>query len=250
MNERLQLNMLKITHIHIAELGLNGLVTLNRNWFLKAEANFGTVTSGDYTEKIIRMSTEELTGKTNQGYSQNTSVGLGGYLFPVIQNLRVGPVGGWSYDYLGLIVNHSRRDGNPYPFLNRLNYSMTWRGPWTGVTSEFSYGRLGLAVGYEYHWGNWKSRWKLDREDQAGDGFSERGISHHAYGELVYGRLFISLTDRWLLDFYSSYQIWKAKEGKSIFLYSRPEMRDIAHQLIRKIRWESLVFRLGANYTF
>ncbi len=246
------MDQLAIGNVHILELGLDGRVALERNWFLQGKADLGTVVNGTYFETVVDFSSVHTKAQVKDGYSKDFSVSLG-YFFDFTNKLRIGPLGGWSYNFLHLEINKARERGMPNPLLDGLSYNNRWRGPWTGFVGEYSMGHMLLTAGYEYHWAGWKAEWILNGPDQAGGPFSEERTCKNAFGQVVFGKIFFSLNNGWDFNASINYQRWKAKNGEAKPLggsFAGAGLPTAVSGKVTKATWKPLQIRVGCNYRF
>lgn len=246
------MDQLAIGSIHILELGLNGRVAFNRNWFLQGKVDLGTVVNGTYFETVVDFSSVHTKAQVKDGYSKDFSISLG-YLFDFTETLRIGPMGGWSYDYLHLKIYRAKDRGIPAPLLDGLSYNNRWRGPWTGITGEYTIGNMLLTAGYEYHWAGWKAGWILNGPDHAGGPFSEERSSNNAVGQVAYGKVIFYLNDVWDFNASINYQRWKVKNGEAkprsgSFLAAG--LPTTSSGKVTRALWKPMQIRLGCNYKF
>ncbi len=248
----LLIDQLRIGSLHIYELGLNGIITLNRNLFLTGNVSVGTVANGTYFESVINLFEIPTKAKVKNGYTRDVSVGVG-YLFQFTNQFRVGPVGGWSYDFLHVAVHRAAINRVPNPPLDGLAYSTRWRGPWTGLTGEYVIGNMLISAGYEYHWADWEAEWRVKGPDHSGGPFSETQNANQAFGQVVFLKFFFNLRNGWDFNAGINYQRWNAKDGHShpkAGSFAAVGLPDIASERITKVVWKPLQIRLGCNYQF
>lgn len=204
---------LKAKNLHIWEVGVKGRGSVC-NWFIKGFANWGRVYHGDYIESVSVPGLGDFVTKAHihEGDTRDYSIGLG-YAYCLDNCFGIGPVAGWSYDYMRVKMHHATINGIPDPVLNGLNYKTTWQGPWLGVEALISLYCINLDLGYEYHWSHWHGKWLLAGPDIIGGAFSDRRKAHRASGNVFFIDANYEFCQCYELGLELKYQYWRAKKG-------------------------------------
>lgn len=247
--------------INICEVGAKGRVFFCDNFlngdalFAKGFATFGRVVSGRYKETIPFPTTVNSTSKGNihRGNTQDFSLGIG-YFFPIDEYLKVGPTGGYSYNFQKIKMRSIKTNGTHDAALSGLSYQMCWEGPWAGCEAEFWLNCITrLNLGYEYHWCTWHADWTLAGPDVTGGAFSDKRNSHRASGNVFYIDAICIQFCPWDIGFGIKYQTWDASKG-----HAKPRAGSFAAvgaspnevDKISKATWQSLQGQLTVSYSF
>lgn len=258
---------LKVKNIDIYEIGLKANLAFcdpwRNEWFIKGFADFGRPNKGHYREDVafpIIVSTITK-GHVNKGYSQDDSIGIG-YFYSFgdcclndsfLNGFKVGPVVGYSYDFLKVRMGKMRTNGVVDPILNHLSYDMRWQGPWLGCELEYAIDCFRMNLGYEFHWSNWRANWTLKGPDDPHNAFSDKRKSSHAYGNLVFLDGAYTFCNCWELGLGLKYQQWKAGKGRErprAGSFADVGLSDTEVDKVPKATWRSFQVQLAIGYHF
>lgn len=212
-------NSINLNDISIYQLGLKGQVVAC-NLFARGEAYWGWSDNGNYREssEVWQGYPNKSKARLHKGRTRDYTVG-GGYYLPTCGVFNIGPSGGWSYQSQDFTVHRARYQGYEDNFLNGLQLTNTWQGPWAGVDGQMDFCGYGLRGGYSYHWATWEGKWHqkardCDWQGEENLGFTEKCRSSNARGQVAYIDILWSMCPCVELGLGFKWQRWEANNGK------------------------------------
>lgn len=207
-------DVIKASHLNIWQIGLQGRIDpefcecgswLN-NFVLKGSAYWGWVSNGVYRHSI---ETDPLTGITigrgdiDHGHTWDYNIGLG-YLYPIVEGLRIGPTGGYSMNKLSFkvinsigVVNTPQEPNeigqttnstiNPFSYYDEgLIFVSKWEGPWVGADVCVDMCEMELNLSYEYHFStHWRGSFNAVPANLTDDThFSDKRRGNSGFGHV------------------------------------------------------------------
>ncbi len=210
---------LKADKMHLYEVG--GKARFGAcDYRVKADAFWGWGTSGNY---VCKAQEEELLpgyivppritrAGINNTSTQDFTIGAG-YLFTLGQFFEVTPMAGLSYHSQRMKLHNAQTNGHCNYILDGLRYRNQWQGPWAGVDALFTFCDFVIQGGYEYHWADWRGRWKLHGPNIYGVAFSDKRKSDHVRGQVGYVDVRWNFCECWEAGIGVKGGIWKARNG-------------------------------------
>lgn len=207
-------DLVKGAHLNIWQIGLDGFVapqfcecgSLWNNFVVKGSAYWGWINDGVYQHTITDVPSVGFTtidrGDIFRGHTWDYDVGIG-YLYPVMDCVRLGPTFGYSYNKLtykaenviGVIDNPTNpllvppMDGSKIDhfsyFDEGLVFISRWKGLWAGVDATIDMCEWMFTFSYEYHWGQWEGKFNAVPDNLTDDiHFSDKRKSNSARGQV------------------------------------------------------------------
>lgn len=254
---------LQARHIQMYQVGLKSDWTLC-HWLIRAEADYAMGGNGKYREisnpvpLVTQTSITRIQANIYKARAQDYSFGLGylfpffTYFFPVYQDVHLGPVAGWAYDHQSFKIRHAKSNGANAPYLNGLKYTNLWQSPWLGVDAVFKTCNLVVKVGFEYHWGHWRAKWKLAGPDVP-QAFSDRRHSNRSRGHVYYATAKWDIWPHWSLGLGCKYQWFKAFHGREMPLAGSFAAVGLSNTQVDRVQsgiWSSFAGTVNLGYSF
>lgn len=213
-SQSLQLvDKLTVDKISLYELGAKGRFGVC-DWRFRGEAFWGWGTSGKYHDKLTEIPTpQSIKASISSASTQDFTIG-GGYLFTLGEFLEIIPMGGLSYNCQRIKIRDAKSNHSSDNILNSLRYLNRWQGPWAGLDLVLRVCDFTVQGGYEYHWADWRGRWKLHCPNVYGVAFSDKRKSDHVKGQVAFVDTRWNFCPCWEAGIGVKWEGWKAKKGR------------------------------------
>nr|MBA2727905.1 hypothetical protein [Parachlamydiaceae bacterium] len=188
---------------------------------VRAEAFWGWGTSGNYLDKTkhneilpgYRFHPTTTKAGINTTSTQDFTIGAG-YLFTLGQFLEIIPIAGLSYHSQRLKIHNAQTNGECNRIVDGVRYLNQWQGPWAGVDAVLKFCDVAIQGGYEYHWADWRGRWKLHTPNVYGVAFTDKRKSDNVRGQVAYIDVRWNFAPCWEAGIGVKVGTWTAKKGK------------------------------------
>jgi hypothetical protein len=197
---------LKFKDLNIGEVGGQAYVDYC-GWFLQLEGYAGWGSDGKIENRSNGGSCSDIVrGKAHNVETADFDVGAGylvscdmfdtwcgGAWSNCMQSLDcgcdqiwwgIGPVAGWSYDWMRIKGRRFEFEGSCLPIRNSTKFQ--WQGPWLGFDFAFQYNEFSFNLGYEYHWAHFHNTHKTELFYSTPIEFKDSRRSKDASGNVVF----------------------------------------------------------------
>lgn len=251
--------------------------------FARGYAYWGSVNDGDYSHRIkydpvsleqpVTSQISRDVGNTDSGKTWDYKIGMG-YLFELMDGVRVGPTVGYSYDKLrfkgsnivGVTATNFTNSDNPFnqdcttivdEFTcgeEGVRFSSKWQGPWIGLDAQFQYCDFELNAGYEYHWSDWRGAYTLAGSDPTDCyHYSDKRKSNKSRGQEGFINVQYNVNCSWVVGLGLEYKYYR-QPNSTKFKPANGSLTDVGcvEGQINTIRskWRSTALTLDVGYLF
>ena len=250
------LSELTWSDLYIYQIKAGGRLTFDRLFALRGTYDYGWIFGGnnqdsDYLGDNRTFEFSRSNNSADDGSVQDASIGVGYPFKPPSgwYDLKVTPLGGYSYHEQNLTITHGVQtipDTGPFAGLDS-EYQTQWRGPWAGVDLSFkALERVIFFGSVEYHWARYKAdaRWNLRTDFAQPLSFRHRADGHGVVGSLGLAYL---LTKHWTLRASGDVQDWFTDPGVDQTFASNG---TVAQTRLNRVHWDSVAILLGATCSF
>lgn len=219
----------------------------------RGEINYGWIHNGKYSEisKGPYDDFQTTTAHIHKGKIRDVTVG-GIYFLLNNSFCQLGPSGGYSKNLQRFTLGKTKTDCIFEAALQGLKYKNQWQGPWVGIDAVFRVSRLTIKGAYEYHFGRWNAKWKLQGVDND-IAYSDKRKSNHVRGKVAFIDASCNFCDSLTIGLGVKWQRWKAHKGQEIALnaiIAEILERNKEKNKVKYASWDAIAATIDLGYSF